>query len=218
MTGTELLELSGAILLSLGGGAGIVGGFSSWLGKVWAERLMQQERQHHESALAAQRSKFERELSELQATQAREIEQLRAALEHSSQELLEQVRTELDVAKQKHLKGFQDKLEIYRLSANLIAELLGDIDHSLFLGKSLTPEQFDKFNRGRIAAYAHVGMIAPQNVMDSFDQLIDYLLLVSHGHAPYVWEDVRSRALALLNEIRRDIGIDCSPIAYNGHL
>ena len=218
MNYNEAIELSGAILLSLGGGAGIIGGFSSWLGKVWADRLMQQERQHNESMLAAQRVKFEQELSELQATQARELERLRATLEHSSQEILEQVRTEWDVAKQKHLKGFQDKLEIYRQTANIIADLLGDIDHAGLSGNRLTPEQFDKFNRGRIAAYAYVGMIAPQSVMDVFDGLIDHLLMISHGQAIYVWEDVRNKALALLNEIRKDIGIDCSAIAYNGKL
>jgi uncharacterized protein HemX len=111
MNYNEAIELSGAILLSLGGGAGIIGGFSSWLGKVWAERLMQQERHNHESILADHRSKFEKELSDMQATQARELERLRATLEHSSQEILEQVRTEWDVAKQKHLKGFHDKLD-----------------------------------------------------------------------------------------------------------
>jgi hypothetical protein len=39
------------VIASLGGGGAIVLGFSGWLGKVWAERLMEKER--HEHALGA---------------------------------------------------------------------------------------------------------------------------------------------------------------------
>lgn len=59
----ELLELSGVILASLGGGSAIVFGFSSWLGKVWANRIMVQEK-----------AKFERELREISTKWERELE------------------------------------------------------------------------------------------------------------------------------------------------
>ncbi|EMX0314406.1 hypothetical protein AAFZ98_004561 [Vibrio parahaemolyticus] len=61
-------------------------------------------------------------------------------------------------------------------------------------------------------------MLAPQSVMDAQDKLIDLLLLVAHGNANYEWEVVRELALKLINEVRKDIGIDKSAIAYNGEL
>ena len=36
----EILELSGVVLGSIGGGVAIIFGFSSWLGKVWANEPM----------------------------------------------------------------------------------------------------------------------------------------------------------------------------------
>lgn len=47
----DIERITFSILVSLGGGAGIVAGFSSWLGKVWAERLMASERAKHDQEL-----------------------------------------------------------------------------------------------------------------------------------------------------------------------
>jgi len=44
MTLNDALEIGGAILLSLGGGSVILFAFSSWLGKVWAERILAKEK------------------------------------------------------------------------------------------------------------------------------------------------------------------------------
>ena len=48
---TKLLELAAAILVSLGGGAANVLGFSSWLGKIWANRLMEKDKAEHAKEL-----------------------------------------------------------------------------------------------------------------------------------------------------------------------
>jgi hypothetical protein len=42
MTSSELLQLSGSILLSIGGGAAIVAALSRWLGGVWAGRILKE--------------------------------------------------------------------------------------------------------------------------------------------------------------------------------
>lgn len=54
----DILELSGVILASLGGGAAIVFGFSSWLGKVWANRLMTKEKAEYAQELESLRSRL----------------------------------------------------------------------------------------------------------------------------------------------------------------
>ncbi len=48
---TELFEISAAVLASLGGGGVIVLAFSSWLGKVWAARLMEKEKARYQKEL-----------------------------------------------------------------------------------------------------------------------------------------------------------------------
>ena len=61
MNWTGILGVSGAILGSLGGGTLIIFGFSNWLGKIWANRLMEQEKAEHARALEALRTQFTQE-------------------------------------------------------------------------------------------------------------------------------------------------------------
>ncbi|MCE5180851.1 MAG: hypothetical protein LLG15_03530 [Betaproteobacteria bacterium] len=196
VTVLELAELSGAVLVALGGGGAIVAGLSSWLGKVWAERLMGKERIAHDQALTA----------------------LRAKLDRDNQQSLEGLRTELDLLKQKHMKGFHDRIATYRLAVDIVAELLADFDQHFHFKQQIAPEKFDAFNRSRLKAYGYMAMLAPQTVMDAHNNLFDHLMLIWGGKAQYEWSIVRSLAIALLNEIRKDLGIDVSPIQYNGKL
>ncbi len=78
--------------------------------------------------------------------------------------------------------------------------------------------QLQSFNEQRIRLYGYMAMFAPQVVMDAQDALTDHLLLVVQKKAPYVWSEVRALALILINEIRRDVGIDKSSIVYKGPL
>jgi hypothetical protein len=55
---SEMFKLVGAILVSLGGGAAIIFGFSNWLGKVWANRLMEKEKATHARELESLRNQL----------------------------------------------------------------------------------------------------------------------------------------------------------------
>lgn len=72
MTSTELLQLSGVILTSLGGASAIIFGFSSWLGKVWASRLMEKEK-----------AEFSRELASLSSRLTQDVESYKVKLKKS---------------------------------------------------------------------------------------------------------------------------------------
>lgn len=196
MSITEVFQTAGAILAALGGGAVIVAGFSAWLGRMWADRLMEKERAKHASAL----------------------EELRSQLTHASNAELNRIKNELDIYREKHLKGHHDKIQTYRLVVDIVSELLGDLDSHDGKGEfSLhQAKRLDEFNRSRLKAYGYLAMMAPQSVMDAFNQLIDYLFSVVHAEAPYDWAIVRSHANKMLNEVRKDAEIDESPIAYHG--
>jgi hypothetical protein len=198
MNVSEIFGITAAIIASLGGGGAIVLTLSSWLGKVWANRLMVQDR-----------GKYEQEFAKLQAE-----------LRHNSERELTNIKIDLDIFKEKRLRTDSDKIAIYRLSVDIIAEILGDMDY-LQLTKQPPPDalqRYDKFNRDRIKAYGYLAMLAPQNVMDAFDALFDHLILLTQGQEPYEWKKVRDLGIALLNEVRKDIGIDQSRIEYRGRL
>ncbi|WP_375749995.1 hypothetical protein [Vibrio sp. HN007] len=179
----SIFKVSAGFLASVGSASAIILGLSSWLGKVWAQRILEQEKN-------------------------------RMATE------LEAVKRDLDLAKDKLLSNHSDKIAIYRMVLDTVADILAAFDANET--QKLTPEEatkaFNSFNKNRIRLYGYLGMLAPQEVMDAQDKLVDLLLLVSHGNATYDWEQVRELALGLINEVRKDIGIDKSPISYNGKL
>jgi hypothetical protein len=198
MTVTDAIEISAAILASLGGGAIVLIACSSWLGKLWAERIMERER----------------------ADYAKELEKLRSELNREVETDLELWKKKLDVSATTTLREVSDKLAIYRATVDLVAEVLGDFDRVFTDGGQIPdlPARLDRFNRQRIKAYGYMAMLAPQSVMDAFDNLADHLLLIANGEQPYVWTEVRNRSIALLNEIRKDVGLDKRPIEYRGSL
>lgn len=195
---SNVWQVALAVITSLGGGAAIVFLLSDWLGKVWANRIMAKETAAHNSAL----------------------EKLRNDLQKESARELEHIRHDLDIFKQKHLQGFSDKVATYRLVIENIAHILADLDIHIHGG--LPPEEqavrYDRFNRDRIKNYGYLALLAPQNVMDTNDALYDHLILVCQGKKSYEWVEVRKLAIKFLNEVRKDIGIDDSPIEYRGKL
>lgn len=210
----SVLEVLGAI-----GGAGVVlAGLAKYLGERWAGKYLADVRADHERQLALQKEQADRMLVELRARYELELTNVRASLEHESTRLLEGLRTELDIAKQRHLKELNDKLDIYRTSAALITDVLADMDKYLDNGLPIPEERLDFFNRRRLSDYACIAMISPQEVLDSYDSLIDHLILVAAGDSPYVWEEVRAKGLRLLNSIRKDIGLNATEVEYKGQL
>jgi hypothetical protein len=193
MTVSDVLKIAASILVSLGGAGAIVIGLSSWLGKVWANRIMAGDRAKHDRAL----------------------EQLRAELLRANEEDLNKLKSELEVQRHVRIQEHQDKIAIYRLVADIVGDILADLDR-LPANQPYPPDLDDRFNRQRMKAYGYLGMLAPQDVMDSYDRLIDYLIDVTGGTRPHEWSDVRVLIIDMINCVRADIGINKSPIEYRG--
>ena len=77
MTWEEVFRISVAILTSLGGGTVIVFGFSSWLGKVWATRILTREQHKLENL----RHEHEVRFSKLHIERAEAIKELAQCLQ-----------------------------------------------------------------------------------------------------------------------------------------
>ena len=57
---TEVLKIVAGVIAALGGGGAIVAWLSSWLGKVWADRLMVEEKAKYEKELERLAKQLER--------------------------------------------------------------------------------------------------------------------------------------------------------------
>ncbi len=172
-----------ASIASVGAGGAIVFALSTWIGKVWASRILESER-------------------------------------HKLGEELEKTKRELDVIKETTLRFQNDKILTYRAVIDVVSRILSSFD--AYQCGRLSPEEkeqrFDEFNEQRIRVYGYLAMLAPQAVMDAQDKLMDYLIKIAEGPEKYDWKKVRDLAIAMLNETRVDIGIDKTPISYNGEL
>lgn len=69
---TNIFSVAAAVLASLGGGAVIIFAFSNWLGKVWANRLMERDR-----------AQYEREIESLKSELLRDTESYKVKLRKS---------------------------------------------------------------------------------------------------------------------------------------
>ncbi len=108
MSWQEVLAVGTVVLGSLGGGGVIILGLSGYLGKLWADRLMETERSRHQQRL----------------------EELRAGLQATNEKALAEMRTDLEIYRDRHLKTHRDKVEVYRMGADIIATILANFDRA----------------------------------------------------------------------------------------
>lgn len=72
-TTQQIFEVAAAIIASVGGSSVIILGLSSWLGKVWANRILENEKAAHDKELQGYRSKLEQELSKMEVFQEKAL-------------------------------------------------------------------------------------------------------------------------------------------------
>jgi hypothetical protein len=139
---------------------------------------------------------------------------------HKLESELEKTKRELDIIKETTLRYQNEKIITYRTMVDVVARILSAFDSRQMskLQPQETVSRFDEFNEQRMRVYGYLAMLSPQSVMDAQDQLMDHLIKISHGTVDYEWYKVRQLAINLLNEIRKDIGIDKSPISYQGEM
>lgn len=63
----EIFEIAGAIVASVGGAGVIIVGLSSWLGKVWANRLLEDEKAAHNKELEEYKERLQEQLGRVEA-------------------------------------------------------------------------------------------------------------------------------------------------------
>jgi len=125
--------------------------------------------------------------------------------------IVEREKTKLEKEKTNFTKALNEKIDIYKKAIDIYSELLNNFDYN-----NITKEQRYNFNKERMRLYGYMGLIAPQEVMSTFDSLTDYLFDVMEQKESYDWVKVRNHSLKIINSIRKDIGINDSDIIYKG--
>jgi len=188
----QIWQIAGAVIAAFGGSALILVACSTFLGRVWAARILEQDR----------------------AKYAREIEGLRS---EAGQELA-RLTTQLDTLKHTELRIHSDKLVSYRAAIDVVADIVRILEKHHFgqLAPLEVGPALERFYKARLQLYGYLGILAPQSVMDAQDVLMEFLFDVIEGKRTGDWAEMRVRALELINEIRKDVGIDKTPIEYRG--
>lgn len=130
---SDFFAISGSILASIGGGTVIVFAFSNWLGKIWANRLMEKEKAEHSKDMERERALHTRELELLRNSFLKETESYKIKLKKSeflfekqfdaASELVALYRSFMPEVSFPHMDG-EDFLEHYVFSSKEIEKKL----------------------------------------------------------------------------------------------
>lgn len=202
----DFMSILTTILPTVGATLAVVAGFSTWLGKVWAARILE-----------ADRHKY-----------ANKIEELRARLQVETRHEIIVLENAFAVFKEKDLKSHHDKVEIYRSLYKPIFELIYELERLAVNAEAISIDKVLDFSRDRLKIHAELALVAPQDVLDAWDALIDFLIAclkksmerkynVSNYHND-LWIKFRELAFNLINKIRADIGLAQGEVGYRGNL
>jgi hypothetical protein len=132
-------------------------------------------------------------------------------------EALESVKKELDLIKQKELSRHFDKLSIYKDVVHIVSELLRELE-AVTTSKQdvINPDIEHAFALNRNKAYGYIVLVSSQEVMDSYNEMVDFFIPIIYEGKKGTWTEMRSKADAMLNAMRIDLGIQERRVVYRG--
>jgi len=131
-------------------------------------------------------------------------------------EKLESYRKELDILRQKDLTRHHDKLDLYRDVVVIVSEILRELEAvSLRKRESFDPAVEESFALNRHKAYGYISLVSQQEVMDRYNEMIDFFIPVIYEKRSATWKEMREKADQMLNAMRQDLGIE-DQVLYQG--
>jgi hypothetical protein len=203
----EILSAVGTVVVSLGGSAVIILGLSAWIGKIWANRLMEADKAMHKKELEIFKASLTNSIESEKANYLRELEVVKTQLEQSAAD-----RTRKLQALMRHYERQIEEFygPLYNL-ANQILYTAHDVQRDLL--EYLGPGNEDKSNI--IKEYYRVNYFAP--IHDKIYEILKTRLYLVEGAAiPKTFdENLRIYLRHTIQEkdqraLWRDHGIDTS--------
>ncbi|BBM01124.1 hypothetical protein [Microbulbifer sp. GL-2] len=191
MSTEEIFKIAAAIIASFGGSALLLGAFSHWLGSLWAKRMLQDERAKHEESLQKLKAKNEA--------------------------ILEDLKAQIDTLKQKELNRHFDKLAIYKDVIHIISEILRELEAiATSKQESISSEIEHSFALNRNKAYGYISLVSCQDVLDRYNEMIDFFIPLLYEGEHATWAELREKADSMLNAMRVDLEINEGEVMYRG--
>jgi len=136
MTTSEVFQVSLAVLASLGGGGAIVLGLSSWLGRVWAERILAGEKHKLELLRREHEVKFAKlhlERAEAIKALALKLQELDDSLHSVLKDFKGVEEPDLDSKIQRSIKVHGEFIELYKQNRIYFTKAIDKLMHTIAL-------------------------------------------------------------------------------------
>jgi hypothetical protein len=132
-------------------------------------------------------------------------------------EALEELKAEILAIKQKELNRHFDKAAIYKDVVHIVAEILRELEAVASNRQAaVSPEVEKAFALHRNKAYGYISLVSSQEVMDRYNDMIDFFIPLLYEGKSATWVEMRELADAMLNAMRKDLGINDSGVYYRG--
>lgn len=132
---------------------------------------------------------------------------------------IENLRNELDNINKKDITRHNDKLSTYRSAIDLFCEILTEIEDVGTGSKTTISEKAkNNFSINRNKIYGNISLVSNQEVMDKYNALIDYFISSIYHGKDFSWKEMRDKVDVLLNEMRKDLGVNNGDVVYKGSL
>lgn len=176
MSASDAFRVALAIISSVGGAAIIILGLSSWLGKVWANRILEQDR-----------AKYARDLEETRQKYAETLTHLNSELEAANRKLQAELDKTIHVYRIQFEKEFQALVGIWKTVSELRSQIAG-LRPSMSLSLPDESRRQEELNKR----------------FGSFQKALWALQHTIHGQGPFYGEEVYGEVDRLLMIAKRE--------------
>ncbi len=164
----NLLNIITATVLSIGGTTLVVLGLSSWLGKVWANRILLQDKNKYEKEMEALKANNTRDLQQIKAMGDLQLEQIKQILQRelATREIFHQI------SKETYKRIFDNKIATYTELLRVKSEYLKTIhEDEQFESEDYPPRVYYEYFRKIQKLIIENRLFISNSLSDKFDLL-----------------------------------------------
>jgi len=182
MNTEDIWNIAGAVITSLGGGALLVAAFSSWLGKVWASRILEKDRAKYQSEIEILKSELNKKIHEHNVAVSRIDAQRAEAIQKLYIILIEWFEAALEIRAPNtlHEEDHEVAIGIYQQWAKALRATSEKLEKlSMLFAILLQPDTYEKIAKcGHSASMLSIGFCDaafnttetdPQKILESIE-------------------------------------------------
>ena len=108
-------------------------------------------------------------------------------------------------------------MAIYKDVIHIVSEILRELEAlSTSKQKKISQEVEHSFALNRNKPYGYISLVPCQDVLDKYNDMIDFFIPLLYEGKQASWFEMRSKADLMLNAMRIDLGINEGQVVYRG--